>query len=268
MSFLPFRIASKNAGALWLLACFVAGIPVTVPAADLRAAVERVKPSVVAIGSYVPARSPAVVFGGTGWVTGDGLSVITNAHVIPEPGQPGGSDHWGIMQADGDRVRFRQLTLIARDGQHDLAHLRLTGAPLPALVLADSSQAREGQELGFTGFPMGLVRALGPATHHATLAAITTLNPAALTARQRDTLGLQQPSPSQQQPVTVFQLDAIAYPGNSGSPLFDAATGEVLGVVNMVLIQGARDHAVTAPSGIAYAVPSSYVRDLLLQPRP
>lgn len=246
----------KCAGALWALACCNA----PTFCADLRAAVERVKPSVVAIGSHVPARHPAVIYYGTGWVTGDGLSVITNSHVLPEPGQPGADDNWGIVEADGDRVRFRPLTLVARDKPHDLVHLRLAGPPLPALVVGDSSRVREGQELGFTGFPMGMVRGLGPATHHATLAAITTLNTAALSTRQLDTLALQR---LRQPPSTVFQLDATVYPGNSGSPLFDAATGEVLGVVNMVLLKGAPGNAGNAPSGIAYAVPSNYVRDLL-----
>lgn len=268
MSYERYSIHIKSTGALWALACLLMTSPTAAAAADLRAAVARVKPSVVAIGSHVPTRRPAVMYFGTGWVTGDGLSVISNSHVLPEAGQPGAEDGWGIVEADGDRVRFRPLVLVARDKPHDLVHLRLAGPPLPALVLADSSRAREGQELGFTGFPMGMVRGLGPATHHATLAAITTLNTAALSARQLDTLAVQQLRQQQQSPVTVFQLDATVYPGNSGSPLFDAATGEVLGVVNMVLLRGAAANAASAPSGIAYAVPSNYVRDLLLQPAP
>jgi serine protease Do len=35
----------------------------------------------------------------------------------------------------------------------------------------------------------------------------------------------------------LLQLDATAYPGNSGGPVFDAASGQVLGVVNMVLVK-------------------------------
>lgn len=47
-----------------------------------------------------------------------------------------------------------------------------------------------------------------------------------------------------------FQLDATAYPGNSGGPLFDPDTGEVLGVVSMVLVKGTRESALSQPLGI------------------
>ena len=57
--------------------------------------------------------------------------------------------------------------------------------------------------------------------------------------------------------------DGTAYPGNSGGPLFDPDTGEVLGVVSMVLIKSTRESALTHPSGISYAVPSRYVLEML-----
>jgi S1-C subfamily serine protease len=61
----------------------------------------------------------------------------------------------------------------------------------------------------------------------------------------------------------VFQLDGTAYPGNSGSPLYDGATGEVLGVINMVLVKATKESALTQPSGIAYAVPAEHLKSLL-----
>ena len=61
----------------------------------------------------------------------------------------------------------------------------------------------------------------------------------------------------------IFQLDATAYPGNSGGPLFDPESGAVLGVVNMVLIKGTRESALSEPSGIAYAIPAMHVKALL-----
>ena len=65
----------------------------------------------------------------------------------------------------------------------------------------------------------------------------------------------------------VFQLDATAYPGNSGSPVYDAATGEVLGVINMVFVKGTKESALTQPSGITYAIPSKYLQDLVQKTR-
>jgi S1-C subfamily serine protease len=63
----------------------------------------------------------------------------------------------------------------------------------------------------------------------------------------------------------VFQLDATAYPGNSGSPLYMADTGEVVGIVNMVFVKRTKEAALTDPSGITYAIPSRYLIELLKQ---
>lgn len=44
-------------------------------------------------------------------------------------------------------------------------------------------------------------------------------------------------------PFPVFQLDATAYPGNSGSPLYDPATGEVIGDINTPVVRAPRSLA-------------------------
>jgi S1-C subfamily serine protease len=61
----------------------------------------------------------------------------------------------------------------------------------------------------------------------------------------------------------VFQLDGTAYPGNSGSPLYDPETGLVYGVINMVFVKGTKEAALSNPSGITYAIPGTYIRGLL-----
>jgi S1-C subfamily serine protease len=61
----------------------------------------------------------------------------------------------------------------------------------------------------------------------------------------------------------VFQLDATAYPGNSGSPMYDVENGRVVAIVNMVFVKGTRETAVSNPSGIAFAIPIRHLRDLL-----
>jgi S1-C subfamily serine protease len=67
----------------------------------------------------------------------------------------------------------------------------------------------------------------------------------------------------QKAPFRVFQLDATAYPGNSGSPLYDQRSGMVYGVINMVFVKGLKENAISNPSGITYAVPAVHVRELL-----
>jgi len=64
-------------------------------------------------------------------------------------------------------------------------------------------------------------------------------------------------------PFRVYQLDATAYPGNSGSPLYDPETGEVLGVMNMVFVKSTKENVLSDPSGISYAIPVEYLQRLL-----
>jgi S1-C subfamily serine protease len=229
-------------------------------AADLSAMVPSIKRSVVGVGTFERTRSPSTVFVGTGFVVGDGLGVITNAHVVPEAVDEAHMEQIGIVVGDGEMVRFRAAQLVARDPEHDLAYLRLSGQPLPALELADSDAALEGQALAFTGYPLGMVLGLHAATHRATLAAITPIVMPSLSSRKLDVRHLVQ---LQRTPFNIFQLDGTAYPGNSGSPLYDPASGKVWGVINAVFVKGLKENAISSPSGITYAIPARYVKDLM-----
>ena len=64
-------------------------------------------------------------------------------------------------------------------------------------------------------------------------------------------------------PFDVLQLDATAYPGNSGSPVYDPATGHVLGVLNSVLVKDSKESALERPTGISYAIPVRFVKALI-----
>jgi S1-C subfamily serine protease len=69
----------------------------------------------------------------------------------------------------------------------------------------------------------------------------------------------------QQDPYDVLQLDATAYPGNSGSPLYEPTTGWVIGIINKVFVQTSKEAALQKPSGITYAIPIQYAQALLKQ---
>ena len=232
---------------------------------DLVGTIATVKRSVVAVGSYLPTRSPAVSFGGTGFVVGDGLTVITNSHVVPNAVDSEHKETLGIVLAAGDGVSFREAVLEVRDREHDLARLRLSGTPLPALQLGDSDKAAEGTGLAFTGFPLGVVLGLHPVTHRAMLSSIT---PAIMPVRSSQGLNERVVSQLRQSRFNLFQLDATAYPGNSGSPLFDPNTGVVIGIINMGLVKGAKENAITNPSGITYAIPARHIHALMQQKSP
>ena len=127
-----------------------------------------------------------------------------------------------------------------------------------------SADVREGQEVLFTGYPIGAVLGPHPATHRAMIASVT---PIAIPLPRAGELSPQTIRRLSAGQFPVFQLDATAYPGNSGSPIYDPENGDVLGVINMVFVKGTKESALTQPSGITYAVPSSHIEELLKKSR-
>lgn len=224
----------------------------------LQQSIASVKQSVVGIGTFQKTRSPAVRFAGTGFVVGDGLQIITNAHVVPVL-DGANLEQLGIVIARGDSFEFRPARVSGMDREHDLAQLTVGGAALPALRLGEEALA-EGQELAFTGFPLGMVLGLRHATHRALLAAVTPIVLPSLTSGK---LGAGAIVQLQRAPFPIYQLDATAYPGNSGSPVYDPLSGVVHGVVNMVFVKGLKETAIASPSGITYAIPVRHVRELM-----
>ena len=51
--------------------------------ADLQDVITKIKPSVVIVGSFKNTDSPRFRLRGTGFVVGNGNTVVTNAHVLP-----------------------------------------------------------------------------------------------------------------------------------------------------------------------------------------
>jgi serine protease Do len=101
-----------------------------------------------------------------------------------------------------------------------------------------------------------------PVTHRGLLSSVASVvmpTPSARQLTERAVLQLREGG------FVIYQLDGTAYPGNSGGPLLDAATGRVIGVISLVLAKGSREAAITNPSGISYAIPVRHVIDLLEQ---
>lgn len=227
--------------------------------AELKETIPTIKPSVVGIGTLLRTRSPAIVFVATGFAVGDGLSIVTNAHALPNLDVEK-METLGIVIGAGEKLDFRPATVAAIDREHDLAHLRLTGTPLPPLRLDNSGNVTEGQSLAFTGFPLGMNLGLTPVTHRAMLSAITPIVLPSLSSRRLDSRAISQ---LQRRPFQILQLDGTAYPGNSGSPVYDPDSGIVHGVLNMTFLKNQKENAISQPSGISYAIPVRYVRELL-----
>lgn len=242
----------------WPLLALLLSFPALADVADTLLAV---KPAVVGVGTFHPTHSPRASLKGTGFAVLDGRHIVSCAHVFEQPLDSEKNEIYAIFVGRDRQMAVRPAKMIATDKAHDLVLLRIEGEPLPVLKLGDSDHAREGWQLYFTGFPIGSVLGLNPSTHRAGLAAVIPIFTPVAAATQLNARTLRQAS----EPYEIFELDAVAYPGNSGSPVWHPDTGEVFGVVNSVYVKGAKEAALSAPSGISYAIPGKYVRQLLEQ---
>jgi serine protease Do len=257
---LSARSATFRRSASCLLAMLLAGAAL---AADPIDTIARVKRSVVGIGTFERERRPAFELRGTGFAVDTGKTIATNAHVLPATLDGVHDERLAILLpgVEGDQtVRIRFAQRLATDPDADLALLRFEGEPLVPLNVQDSDAVREGQRFLFTGFPLGVVLGPYPATHRGMVSAIT---PIAIPQRNAATLNGPLVHRLAIGSFPVFQLDATAYPGNSGSPMYDPESGAVLGIVNMVFVKSVKEAALSHPSGIAYAVPARHLDALL-----
>lgn len=256
---MPLRLTRRHTLLAWAGAC---ALPWAAPAhADLAGVIAASKGSVLPIGTYRETDSPRFAFRGSCFVVGDGTLVATNHHVLPEQTEGAGAPALMVMTSrSAESGQLRRARLVAADRARDLAVLRLEGKPLQPLALVDPGTAREGQSVALLGFPIGGVLGFAPVTHRGIIASITTAALPAANARALDPRALVQ---LREGTFEVFQLDATAYPGNSGGPVLDADSGQVLAIVNMVLVKGSRESALSHPTGITYAIPVRHLQELL-----
>ncbi|MCB1955984.1 MAG: trypsin-like peptidase domain-containing protein [Rhodocyclaceae bacterium] len=244
----------------WALALVASLLVPTHATAQLAGTIVQVKPSIVAVGTFQRTRSPAFQFLATGFVVGAGDRIATNAHALPAVLDLEQREQLAVALPSGDgRGEIRLARRHAEDSEHDLAILSVDGPRLPPLSLADDAPLAEGAEVAFTGFPIGSALGLTPVTHRGIISAWTPISIPQGNARRLDTKMLR----SLSDPFRVYQLDATAYPGNSGSPLYASDGGAVVGVINMVFVKSTKENVISDPSGITYAIPVRYLRALL-----
>lgn len=238
----------------------------TLPAqADLPETITAIKPSIVVVGTFSQLRSPPFLMRGTGFALGDGSVIATNAHVIAAALDAAQQETLAVLVRQGDGLTRRNASLQVTDADHDLALLRISGPPLPALKIKSAADVHEGQTIAFIGFPIGGVLGFSPVTHHGIISSIT---PIALPAGNSAQLKGKPIRRLRSGLFSIYQLDATAYPGNSGGPLFDVDTGEVIGILNMVFVKGTKESMLEKPSGISYAIPASFLLDLISRASP
>ncbi len=251
-----FKFCDRRAGLLVLaLTTILFNAAMAAAQSDsLENVVANLKPSVVGIGTFQGIRQPQSVLTGTGFVVADGNHIVTNHHVVVDHMVPVDKEYLVALIGRGQRFEPRQAEVVATEVLHDLALLRISGDPLPPVKFSSRQiMAQEGREIALTGYPIGPVFGLYSVTHRGIVSAVTpNLIPQAQ-ARLLD------PDIIRHQRFDVYQLDITAYPGNSGSPLYDAKSGDVVGILNSTFVKGTKERALTDPSGISFAIPVKYI---------
>ena len=227
--------------------------------AELPGTIAKIKPAIVAVGTFQKTRRPPTLFRGTGFVIGDGRLVATNAHVLPDKIDQEKNEFIAVFAVNANGVEIRPANVVGEDRDYDMTILRISGAPLAVMTLGNSDNVREGESYAFTGYPIGMVLGLHAVTHRGIVSAITPNVIPQLSGQQLEKKTLARLIA----PYDVFQLDATAYPGNSGSPLYDPDTGHVIGILNKVFIQESKETVIQKPSGISYAIPIKHLQELL-----
>lgn len=219
--------------------------------------VAKVRKCVGAVGTYNRANRPPMEFSASGFFVDSKGYFLTANHAIEAIAKRRQlSDLRVFLPGDEDRTGHPAV-LVTQETRFDLALLKVDGPAFDALAMADSTEAREGQVVALCGFPFGFLLGLHPSTCAGIISGISPIAIPVVNTRQLDPAMVE----ALRSPFDVFQLDVTAYPGHSGAPLFEPATGRVLGVVNSAFIRRTKEKVLS--SGISYAIPIHLAQQLL-----
>lgn len=256
------QLAGVKRAAYLVLAVAAAEMIVSGPVAagSLVDTIKQVKPSIVGVGTYQEITRPPSKLLGTGFLVVDNRHIITNSHVLPKSLQVSQREFYCIFVGKGRNASIVRVEVVMRDDTHDIALLRAE-KPIGSkpMNLRPAADLAEGEQVAFTGFPIGTVLGLHPVTHRGIISAKTPIAIPQATPKRLDPKMIKR----LREAFEVYQLDATAYPGNSGSPLYDPANGEVVGIVSSVFVKSSKEKALSDPSGITYAIPIDFAIRML-----
>ena len=250
---------AKNISVLIPLILLCTSIQCQAFANSLVETIKKVKPSIVGVGKYNPTSSPRAQILGTGFAILNGSYIATNHHVIPETLSEQQQEKLVVFTGHGNDSTVVDAFVVAVDPEHDLAILRIHTKALKPLTLESSQKFKpDGTEIAFTGFPIGSVLGLYPVTHKGIISALTPTATPAANSQQLNLARLKR----LRNPFLTYQLDATAYPGNSGSPVYLADSGTVIAVINKVFVKQSKENVLSDPSAITYAIPVTHLTAL------
>lgn len=181
-------------------------------------------------GSLAQAEKLRVGNGSGFFITADGY-FVTNNHVAA------GADALEVKIGD----KAYPARIVKLDPPNDIAVLKVDGN-FSCLPLGADLETRAGDDVFTVGFPLADVMGEAPKT----------------------TLGIVNAVSGLEDDPRVFQISVQIQPGNSGGPLTQKSTGNVIGVTSSTLnsskfIEMGRP----VPQNVNYAMKASYIRPLL-----
>lgn len=175
----------------------------------------------------VDAHGMVRVGGGSGFVVQQNGVILTNKHVVSEPG----GEYTVVLN---DNRKFPAVVL-ARDPIEDVAILKINAEGLPAVALGDSSKIELGQEIVAIGNALGLFR--------------NTVSSGIVSGLARSIRAAPDPAKPVQDMRGLIQIDAAINPGNSGGPLVNMK-GQAIGI-NAAIVYGAQNLSFALPISAA-----------------
>jgi serine protease Do len=187
-----------------LLACAACGGPHYADD-DFVSYAAKLRPSVVLLSMDVPPENPKSAPDtefATGMVVASGAwgsDILTVEHAI--------EGAWNMRATIGNKTKV-PATIIAKDADLDVALVRVKRRNLPAVKLGNSTDALPGRMLGLIGYP------IPDQFDDEGLGLATSLNSGRVSSLRED----------------AIEVTLQIVPGESGSPVFLADTGEIVGM--------------------------------------
>ncbi|MGI8677239.1 MAG: trypsin-like peptidase domain-containing protein [Jatrophihabitans sp.] len=218
-----------------------ADTPTKRPAGSAAAIAKKVGPAVVSIAVTTPDQFSI----GSGVVIDSDGDVLTNNHVVSAAAQTGSKATIIVTFSNESKAK---ASIVGRDPASDLAVIKVPNSDLTVATLGKSSALAVGDPVVAIGSPLGLQGTV-------TAGIVSALNRPVHVTGDDGTSGAY---------LNAIQTDAAINPGNSGGALVNSSNA-VIGINSAASLGSTGPGGGTAISGIGYAIPIDYARQVALE---